>query len=164
MLTYKNSLTASNITVNKHMRNTKRNTPGACINVVPHHLGTRGGGVSGAYNVATTETDTPRQTDTYPLFCSPNDENIFSASPKDLQIERGIPSQTLTATAGGGQREEVGRMCVEGDGCAGVPISLCVCVCVFLHMPYNKRCIDAVHFVCGAHYGGSRGDNGAVHK
>ena len=61
-------------------------------------------------------------------------------------------------------------MCVGGDGCVGVPISLCVCVCVhvcvcvFLPMPYKKRCIDAVYFVCGAKYGGGRGDNGVVHK
>ena len=44
-------------------------------------------------------------------------------------------------------------MCVGGDGCVGVPISLCVCVCVFVPMPYKKRCIDAVYFVCRAHYG-----------
>ena len=24
-------------------------------------------------------------------------------------------------------------MCVRGDGCVGVPISLCVCVCVHVH-------------------------------
>ena len=57
-------------------------------------------------------------------------------------------------------------MCVGGDGCVWVPISLCVCACacVFLPLPYKKRCIDAIYFVCGAHYGGGRGDNGAQHK
>ena len=25
-------------------------------------------------------------------------------------------------------------MCVGGDGCVGVPISLCVCVCVHVHV------------------------------
>ena len=59
-------------------------------------------------------------------------------------------------------------MCVGGDGCVGVPISLCVCGCacayVFVPMPYKKRCIGAVYFVCRAHYGGGRGDNGTAHK
>ena len=61
-------------------------------------------------------------------------------------------------------------MCVGGDGCGGEPISLCVCVCVcaracvFVPTPYKKRCIDAVYFVCKAHYGASRGDNGVAHK
>ena len=65
-------------------------------------------------------------------------------------------------------------MCVGGDWLVGVPTSLCVCVCVcvcvcasacvFVPMPYKKSCIDAVYFVCRAHYGGGRGDNGTAHK
>ena len=38
-------------------------------------------------------------------------------------------------------------MCVGGDGCVGVPISLFVCVCVcFLEGHTRKRCIDAIYF------------------
>ena len=63
-------------------------------------------------------------------------------------------------------------MCVGGERCVGVPILLCLCVCVcvcacacvFLPVPYKKRCIDAIYFVCAAHYGGRRGNNGPVHK
>ena len=41
-----------------------------------------------------------------------------------------MPSLTFTAGARGGQRNEEGGMCVAGDECVWVPISLCVCVCV----------------------------------
>ena len=78
---------------------------------------------------------------------------------------------------GNGRREEGARTDVCGRGwvCGGVPTSLfarararvCVCVCVracaFLPLPYKKRCIDVVYFVCRAHYGPSRGANEAVH-
>ena len=60
-------------------------------------------------------------------------------------------------------------MCVAGDGCVRVPISLCVCVCVCMCVlvsshAIQKRCINVVYFVCGAQYGGGIGDHGAVHK
>ena len=59
-------------------------------------------------------------------------------------------------------------MCVGGVGfVGGVPTSLLVCVCarafVFLPIPYKKRCIDVVYFVCRAHYGPFGGANEAVH-
>ena len=57
-------------------------------------------------------------------------------------------------------------MCGRGRVCGGANIIVCVfaCACVFLPMAYKKKCIDCVDFVCGAHYGGGRGDNGGVHK
>ena len=42
-------------------------------------------------------------------------------------------------------------------------VCVCVCACGFLPIPYKKRCIDVVYFVCRAHYGPSRGANEAVH-
>ena len=59
-------------------------------------------------------------------------------------------------------------MRVGGDGCVEVPtslyVSVCACGCVFLPMPHRNRCIDTVYFACGAHYGGGRGNHGAVHQ
>ena len=48
-------------------------------------------------------------------------------------------------------------------GGANIIVCVCVCVRVFLPIPYKKRCIDVVYFVCSAHYGPSRGANEAVH-
>ena len=64
-------------------------------------------------------------------------------------------------------------MCVGGVWCVErcqprwVCVCVCVCVCVracvFLPIPYKKRCFDVVYFVCKAHFGPSRGANEAVH-
>ena len=41
-------------------------------------------------------------------------------------------------------------MCVRGNGCVGVPMSLAVCVCMcFLEGRTRKRCIDALCFMAG---------------
>ena len=42
-------------------------------------------------------------------------------------------------------------------------VCVCVCACAFLPIPYKKRCLDVVYFVCRAHYVPSRGANEAVH-
>ena len=54
-------------------------------------------------------------------------------------------------------------VCVYVCVCVCACVCVCVCVCAFLPIPYKKRCIDVVYFVCRAQYGPSRGANEAVH-
>ena len=50
-------------------------------------------------------------------------------------------------------------MCVASSRTPGT----CACACVFLPMPYKKKCLDAVYLVYRAHNLEGKGDNEEAH-